>query len=335
MLVSAPEKVQIFGFVLLFPLTFASNAFAPTAVDAGLAAGLGQGQPGDDPGRRRPRPAQRRPDRHPGDPVSCCGRSGCSVVFAPLAGLGLPPPGLTAGRPPRSRWRRSPRTRTGTPSSKPASPSAARASRGDPVHVGHRAVDATRAPRRPRPAGSAARAGSPARSARSATPTRHSATPGSRATRPRPRSASAWQLAGRRQITRRPPRSGPAGRPGHRPELRRERRPVDRRCAARAIRSRASSRSPSVAGDGGVRRTPPTPSPRSSPTSSADSPGLLQHPARLGAVAGQPQLVGQLHLELRQVLADADLADQRDRLPLPAHAPGEVAARRRPCRRAR
>jgi ABC transporter DrrB family efflux protein len=31
MLVSAPEKVQIFGFVLLFPLTFASNAFAPTS----------------------------------------------------------------------------------------------------------------------------------------------------------------------------------------------------------------------------------------------------------------------------------------------------------------
>ena len=30
MLVSEPEKVQIFGFVLLFPLTFASNAFAPT-----------------------------------------------------------------------------------------------------------------------------------------------------------------------------------------------------------------------------------------------------------------------------------------------------------------
>jgi oleandomycin transport system permease protein len=30
MLVSAPEKVQIFGFALLFPLTFASNAFAPT-----------------------------------------------------------------------------------------------------------------------------------------------------------------------------------------------------------------------------------------------------------------------------------------------------------------
>ena len=30
MLVSAPEKVQIFGFVVLFPLTFASNAFAPT-----------------------------------------------------------------------------------------------------------------------------------------------------------------------------------------------------------------------------------------------------------------------------------------------------------------
>jgi oleandomycin transport system permease protein len=35
MLVNAPEKVQIFGFVLLFPLTFASNAFAPTATMPG------------------------------------------------------------------------------------------------------------------------------------------------------------------------------------------------------------------------------------------------------------------------------------------------------------
>ena len=35
MVVSAPEKVQIFGFVLLFPLTFASNAFAPTATMPG------------------------------------------------------------------------------------------------------------------------------------------------------------------------------------------------------------------------------------------------------------------------------------------------------------
>jgi len=35
MLVSAPEKVQIFGFVLLFPITFASNAFAPTATMPG------------------------------------------------------------------------------------------------------------------------------------------------------------------------------------------------------------------------------------------------------------------------------------------------------------
>ena len=35
MLVSSPEKVQIFGFVLLFPITFASNAFAPTATMPG------------------------------------------------------------------------------------------------------------------------------------------------------------------------------------------------------------------------------------------------------------------------------------------------------------
>jgi oleandomycin transport system permease protein len=39
MLVSEPEKVQIFGFVLLFPLTFASNAFAPTASMPGWLQG--------------------------------------------------------------------------------------------------------------------------------------------------------------------------------------------------------------------------------------------------------------------------------------------------------
>ena len=31
MLAASPEKVQIFGFVVLFPLTFTSNAFVPTA----------------------------------------------------------------------------------------------------------------------------------------------------------------------------------------------------------------------------------------------------------------------------------------------------------------
>jgi ABC transporter DrrB family efflux protein len=31
MMVDAPEKVQAFGFVVIFPLTFASNAFVPTA----------------------------------------------------------------------------------------------------------------------------------------------------------------------------------------------------------------------------------------------------------------------------------------------------------------
>jgi ABC-2 type transport system permease protein/oleandomycin transport system permease protein len=31
MLVDAPEKVQAFGFTVIFPLTFASNAFVPTA----------------------------------------------------------------------------------------------------------------------------------------------------------------------------------------------------------------------------------------------------------------------------------------------------------------
>jgi oleandomycin transport system permease protein len=35
MLVDAPEKVQLFGFVALFPLTFASSAFVPTATMPG------------------------------------------------------------------------------------------------------------------------------------------------------------------------------------------------------------------------------------------------------------------------------------------------------------
>jgi ABC-type multidrug transport system permease subunit len=31
MLVSEPERVMVFGFVVMFPLTFVSNAFVPTA----------------------------------------------------------------------------------------------------------------------------------------------------------------------------------------------------------------------------------------------------------------------------------------------------------------
>jgi oleandomycin transport system permease protein len=39
MLVDAPEKVQAFGFVVIFPLTFASNAFVPTATMPGWLQG--------------------------------------------------------------------------------------------------------------------------------------------------------------------------------------------------------------------------------------------------------------------------------------------------------
>jgi ABC-2 type transport system permease protein/oleandomycin transport system permease protein len=35
MLVDEPEKVQAFGFAVIFPLTFASNAFVPTATMPG------------------------------------------------------------------------------------------------------------------------------------------------------------------------------------------------------------------------------------------------------------------------------------------------------------
>ena len=52
MLVSEPEKVQIFGFMVIFPLTFTSNTFVPTETDAGLACRLGEGEPGVHAGRR-------------------------------------------------------------------------------------------------------------------------------------------------------------------------------------------------------------------------------------------------------------------------------------------
>ena len=54
-----PEKVQIFGFVVIFPLTFTSNAFVPTDTMPGWLQAWVEGEPGDDPGGRGPRAAQR------------------------------------------------------------------------------------------------------------------------------------------------------------------------------------------------------------------------------------------------------------------------------------
>ena len=73
MIVASPEKVQIFGFVVLFPLTFTSNAFVPTGVDAGTAAGLGEGQPGHDHRGRAARAARLRAGRDAGAGVAAVG----------------------------------------------------------------------------------------------------------------------------------------------------------------------------------------------------------------------------------------------------------------------
>jgi oleandomycin transport system permease protein len=45
MIVSTPEKVQIFGFVLIFPLTFTSGAFVPTTSMPGWLQAFSKANP--------------------------------------------------------------------------------------------------------------------------------------------------------------------------------------------------------------------------------------------------------------------------------------------------
>ena len=66
-LVSEPDKVMMFGFAVMFPLTFVSNVFVPTDTMPGWLQALGGREPGDDRGRRDPWPAGQRPGRGPGD----------------------------------------------------------------------------------------------------------------------------------------------------------------------------------------------------------------------------------------------------------------------------
>ena len=81
---ASPEKVQIFGFVVIFPLTFTSNAFVPTDTMPGWLQALGQGQPGDHPGRR---PARLLVGGPVATPVvqSLLWAVAIAAVFAPLA----------------------------------------------------------------------------------------------------------------------------------------------------------------------------------------------------------------------------------------------------------
>ncbi|CAJ64161.1 Putative ABC-transporter transmembrane component; putative membrane protein [Frankia alni ACN14a] len=74
MLVSEPEKVMVFGFTLIFPLTFVSNAFVQTFDHARLAAGVRQGQSGHRARRRHPRPARLGPGLDPDMARAAVGR---------------------------------------------------------------------------------------------------------------------------------------------------------------------------------------------------------------------------------------------------------------------
>ena len=61
LLASTPEAANAFGFIAIFPLTFASSAFVPPGVDARLAADLRRRhQPVLAHGRRRESPVRRR-----------------------------------------------------------------------------------------------------------------------------------------------------------------------------------------------------------------------------------------------------------------------------------
>ena len=117
LLARSPGSVQGFAFLLIFPLTFGQQRLRPHRGPAWLAAGLGEGQPGDPGLRRRPRAAA---GPAPGPqlhriPAVDGGHPG--GLRAP-GGAHLPPPGLTDDRtpaPPRSSVHPSVRSRSHRP----------------------------------------------------------------------------------------------------------------------------------------------------------------------------------------------------------------------------
>jgi hypothetical protein len=93
MLAKSPGSVQGFAFMLIFPLTFASNVFVPHRGASRLAAGLGETQPGDAGVRRRAR-ADAGPAAGPhAHRVAAMDRGHPRAVRA-TGGTGLPPAGL-------------------------------------------------------------------------------------------------------------------------------------------------------------------------------------------------------------------------------------------------
>ena len=300
MLVSEPEKVQIFGFAVMFPLTFASNAFVPAATMPGWLQALGRGQPGHDPGRRRPRAAGRRPGRRPRWPVAALGGRASLVVFAPLAVRALPAAGARRPRPasPARVDRRWPVAATRrTASANTSSPSSARvaARHAHAVDVRH---DGPRTPRTatPRRAAPRPRAGRRGAARRSATPTSTCAITGASLDASASSSASACSARGRVQVALAAARSA-ARRGDHRAELRR-RRAVARHRAGPACSSARASVQVAV---GGGRSSPAacatpaidsgSPARSASRLASASTVGASSWSPSQDSIAGQPQSV--------------------------------------------
>ena len=134
MIASSPESAQSVGFLVIFPLTFASSAFVPTDIDADVAAEVRRRQPVHDRRQRGARAVARRPGRQ-----LRLGRGGVDA------------------RDDRASSPRSPSARTGAPRSAPSPIAAAPAEDPPPQRPRKHARRPTPPASPPRPARAAAR----------------------------------------------------------------------------------------------------------------------------------------------------------------------------------
>ena len=96
-LASEPEKVQLFGFTALFPVTFLERGLRPDRHDARLVAARREGQPGHHPQRRGPRSHGGRTRRSSGVPLADLGRRDRRRL-RPTVGSRATPPRLSSAR---------------------------------------------------------------------------------------------------------------------------------------------------------------------------------------------------------------------------------------------
>ena len=85
MIVRTPSVVMTMSWLVLMPLTFASNIYRRPGDHAGLAAGLRRGQPGGAAGHRHPRPDGRHGDAAGMIRVALIGPAVVTAICAPIA----------------------------------------------------------------------------------------------------------------------------------------------------------------------------------------------------------------------------------------------------------